>query len=351
MALRFGWREAFVCVGVFACWRAAQRQIARPPAFRPEQQPPPEQPPQLSAALSVEPVSNGGGGGATGAATAASGDTGVGRGAATGSGARGAGGSATAGSTTATGRGSSKAPRVVPQAAPAYPRAEPQAAPAYSERAADAVLVALNKHVYRFVDERNYSCPAMRGAPCMFTTLESKFGRADAIIDVLKDPRKVRPLDFRTRRGQLRGVIISEQDRAKQGNGAFKSNGYDFEVGYNRRDSQIWRPFMCNELSRKTNVTIAETLLRGPPAAADPAAKTGVLAAWVSNCVQWRMDYLRELRKVAPRPSRSPDLRRPPSTSADIHRPLPTSADLRWRRKGGAARLVRQVPAEQQELR
>ena len=28
--------------------------------------------------------------------------------------------------------------------------------------------------------------------------------------------------------------------------------------------------------------------------------KSGVLAAWVSNCVKWRMDYLRQLRKIVP---------------------------------------------------
>ena len=73
----------------------------------------------------------------------------------------------------------------------------------FAERPEATVLVALNKKVYRFVDERNYSCPAMRGAPCMFTTLPTKFGRADAIIDVLKDPRKVRPLGWRSVQGQL----------------------------------------------------------------------------------------------------------------------------------------------------
>ena len=167
----------------------------------------------------------------------------------------------------------------------------------FAERPEAAVLVALNKKVYRFVDERNYSCPAMRGAPCMFTTLPTKFGRADAIIDVLKDPRKVRPLGWRSVRGQLRGVIISEQDRAKRHSTVFKHNAYDFEIGYNKEDATIWRPFMCNELSRKTNVTIADTLLRGPPPAADPQRKTGMLAAFVSNCVGWRLEYLRELRK------------------------------------------------------
>jgi len=170
----------------------------------------------------------------------------------------------------------------------------------YAERPADAVMVGLNKKVFRFVDERNYSCPAMRGAPCLFTTLPAKFGKADAIIDVLKDPRKVRPIGFKVKKTQLRGVIISEQDKAKQYNAQYKRNAYDFEIGYNKKDSRIWRPFMCNELSRKTNVTIAETLLRGPPPSANPRNKTGVLAAWVSNCVAWRMDYLRRLRKVVP---------------------------------------------------
>ena len=156
------------------------------------------------------------------------------------------------------------------------------------------VLVALTKTVYRFVDERSYDCPALRGGKCDFTTLRSRFGEADAIIDVLKDPRKVKPLDFRKAKHQQLGVIISEQDKAKAGNTLFKRNGYDFEIGYNNKTADIWRPFMCNELSRKTNVTILEHLLKGPRVR--PKLVDGI-AAFVSNCVPWRLALLRELRK------------------------------------------------------
>jgi len=156
------------------------------------------------------------------------------------------------------------------------------------------VLVALTKTVYRFVDERSYDCPALRGGKCDFTTLRSRFGEADAIIDVLKDPRKVKPLDFRKAKHQQLGVIISEQDKAKAGNTLFKRNGYDFEIGYNNKTADIWRPFMCNELSRKTNVTILEHLLKGPRV--QPKLVDGI-AAFVSNCVPWRLALLRELRK------------------------------------------------------
>ena len=170
------------------------------------------------------------------------------------------------------------------------------------------VLIALSRPVYRLVDEREYTCPALRGRGCTFTTLERRFGEADAIIDVLKDPRKVKPLSFKPNRtrGQLTGVIISEKDTAKKGNRLFKANRYDFEVGYNRKTAAVWRPFMCNELSRKTPVTIAEALLAGPGTVCDgdgvcaarpPRARLDRVAAFVSNCVAWRLDYLRSLRK------------------------------------------------------
>ena len=177
--------------------------------------------------------------------------------------------------------------------------AKVEAAEAAARRRGRPVLVALNKPVYRFVREREYACPALRGVGCTFTTERGRFGEADAIIDVLKDPRKGRPLDFRTTRGQYKGVIISEQDLAKRHSVYYKRNGYDFEVGYNKKDATIWRPFMCNELNRKVNVTIAEQLLKGPPPAArvPPARRPGELAAFVSNCVGWRLEYLRELRK------------------------------------------------------
>ena len=149
------------------------------------------------------------------------------------------------------------------------------------------------------------------GSRCTFTTERSRFGEADALVDVLKDARRAGPLDFRVKAGQLKGVILSEQDKAKVGNAAFKRNGYDFEVGYNRKTATIWRPFMCNEISRKTNVTIAQVLQRGDPRRRSPSsqglnakllgdtwpARSGELAAFVSNCVGWRLEYMRELRK------------------------------------------------------
>ena len=124
-----------------------------------------------------------------------------------------------------------------------------------------SVTVGLNKGVYRFEKQRSYHCPAMGGGKCVFTTERSRFGEADALIDVLKDARRAGPLDFRVKPGQLKGVIISEQDKAKSRNAAFAQNGYDFEVGYNKRTATIWRPFMCNEINRKTNLTIAQVLL------------------------------------------------------------------------------------------
>lgn len=173
------------------------------------------------------------------------------------------------------------------------------------------IVVGLNKKVYRFERERRYTCATLRGRGCLFTAERSKFGEAHAIVDVLKDPRKARPLDFKVRtsgaRRQYKGVIISEQDKAKRGSSSFRQNAYDFEVGYNKQDSAIWRPFMCNELNRKTNVTIAEALLQGPPRRRPPAwqglngpswpAQRGEVAAFVSNCVGWRLEFLRELRK------------------------------------------------------
>jgi hypothetical protein len=177
-------------------------------------------------------------------------------------------------------------------------KAERAAAPA-SRRRAKRILVGLNRKVYRFVTERDYACPALRSGGCTFTTERSRFGEADAMIDVLKDARKAKPLDFRRKKGQPVGVIISEQDRAKRGSAAFARNKYEFEIGYNKKDATIWRPFLCNEINRKTNLTLAEQLLGGPPAAArvHPARRPGQLAAFVSNCVGWRLQYLRELRK------------------------------------------------------
>ena len=167
------------------------------------------------------------------------------------------------------------------------------------------ILVALNKKVYRYVDERGYQCHG--GGGCRFTTRRSEFDSADAVIDVLKDPRNTKPLDFKRKASQPVGVIISEQDEAKERNGAYSSNRYDFEIGYNRRTATVWRPFMCNELSRRTNVTIADALLPGPPRRRPPdwqglkatewAAQQNAVAAFVSNCVGWRLEYLRELRK------------------------------------------------------
>ena len=117
----------------------------------------------------------------------------------------------------------------------------------------EAIVVGLNRAVYRLEDERQYACPRL-GRSCVFTTLKERFREADAIIDVVKDPRKTKPLDFGVRKGQLKGVIISEQDKAKKSSSVFKRNKYDFEIGYNKADATVWRPFMCNELSRKTNV-------------------------------------------------------------------------------------------------
>lgn len=89
-------------------------------------------------------------------------------------------------------------------------KAERAAAPT-SRRLAKRILVGLNRKVYRFVTERDYTCPELRFGGCTFTTERSRFGEADAMIDVLKDARKAKPLDFRRKKGQPVGVIISEQ--------------------------------------------------------------------------------------------------------------------------------------------
>ena len=198
-----------------------------------------------------------------------------------------------------------------PAAATGNPRpkvaaALPQRKIRRARRAAD-VLVGLNKKVYRFVAEREYACAGLGGGRCTFTTERSRFGEAHALIDVLKDPRSTRPLDFRPTDDQLKGVIISEKDASKRGSWQFKANAYDFEVGYNKKDSTVWRPFLCNELNRKTNTTIAEALLGGSPRRLPPAwqglkvdrwpAQQPAVAAFVSNCVGWRLEYLRELRR------------------------------------------------------
>ena len=176
---------------------------------------------------------------------------------------------------------------------------------------ASPILVGLNKPVYKNERQRAYVCPSLRGRGCVFTTDRARFAEAHALIDVLKDARKAAPLDFKVKRHQLKGVIISEKDEAKQHSSTFKRNRYDFEVGYNRQTATIWRPFMCNEVSRKTNLTIAEVLLRGSPRSRSPSRQglnagpsdrwphqTGELAAFVSNCAAgWRLAYLQELRK------------------------------------------------------
>ena len=64
---------------------------------------------------------------------------------------------------------------------------------------------------------------------------------------------------------------------------------------------------MCNELNRRTNVTIAHALLGGPPRRRPPdwqglrasrwPEQQRAVAAFVSNCVGWRLEYLRELRR------------------------------------------------------
>lgn len=173
------------------------------------------------------------------------------------------------------------------------------------------LVIGLSKPVYRYDRERTYACPALGGGGCVFTTDRSRFGEAHAIIDVLKDPRRAAPLPFRVKAGQLKGVIISEKDEAKLWNSAFRANAYDFEVGYNRRTAEVWRPFMCNEVNRKVNTTIAQVLLRGDPRKHSPSSqglnagasdawprRTGELAAFVSNCAAgWRLEYMRELRK------------------------------------------------------
>ena len=206
-----------------------------------------------------------------------------------------------------------------PPPSPPLPSASPHAVVAPSKKAAsgkrsaakkEQIIVGLSKGVYRYEKERRYTCPALNGGGCLFTTERSRFGEAHALIDVLKDPRKAGPLGFRVKPGQLKGVIISEQDLAKKGSFSFKANAYDFEIGYNKKDSTIWRPFVCNEVSRKTNMTIADVLLRGPPRRRPPndqgllatawPRRTGVLAAFVSNCVGWRLEYIRQLRKAVP---------------------------------------------------
>ena len=65
--------------------------------------------------------------------------------------------------------------------------------------ASKGVTIALNRHVFRFSTEREYTCPQLGGARCLVTTERSKFSSADAIIDVLKDPRKAQSLDFKAR--------------------------------------------------------------------------------------------------------------------------------------------------------
>ena len=169
------------------------------------------------------------------------------------------------------------------------------------------MIVALNKAVYRNAKERRYACPAMRRRGCIFTTERSRFNEAHAIIDVLKDARRAKPLDFLARKGQYKGVIISEKDGAKRISSAFRANQYDFEIGYNKKDATIWRPFMCNELNRRTNITIAQALLGGPLRRRTPdwqglrasrwPEQQRAVAAFVSNCVGWRLEYLRELRR------------------------------------------------------
>ena len=107
--------------------------------------------------------------------------------------------------------------------------------------------------------------------------------------------------DFRVRGQQLKGVIISEKDEFKRTSASFTRNEYDFEVGYNKETATIWRPFLCNEVSRKTNVTIADVLLRGSPRSRSPSSQglnaasiaggddvwpqqSAGVAAFVSNC-------------------------------------------------------------------
>ena len=177
-----------------------------------------------------------------------------------------------------------------------------------------SVVIGLNKKVYKNEKERKYECPALRGASCLFTSERSRFDDAHAIIDVLKDARRAGPLDFRVKPGvQYKGVIISEQDAAKRGNAAFRANAYDFEIGYNKQTAEIWRPFMCNEVSRKTNLTIAQAILRGHRHLRSHAPsqqglngerwppQSGQLAAFVSNCVGWRLEYLREVSERSER--------------------------------------------------
>ena len=172
------------------------------------------------------------------------------------------------------------------------------------------IIVGLNRKVYKHDKERHYACPALgSGSSCLFTTERSRFSEAHALVDVLKDARKAARLDFRASGGQLTGVIISEKDGAKAHSAQFRANRYDFEVGYNKATATIWRPFVCNEVSRKTNLTIAQVLLRGPRRlrAQPPSAQglngatwpavSGELAAFVSNCAsRERLEYLRELR-------------------------------------------------------
>ena len=169
------------------------------------------------------------------------------------------------------------------------------------------ILVGLSRPVYRPSSEtvRAYACPAQGGRGCVFTTRREQFDAADAIIDVLKDPRNVVSLPFKIDRSrQLLGVIISEQDKVKRAFPRFRRNRYDFEVGYNKRTAAVWRPFMCNEVSRASNQTIAEDLLAagaplsaGGNANAARRARLPRVAAFVSNCVEWRLDYLKRLAK------------------------------------------------------
>jgi hypothetical protein len=161
------------------------------------------------------------------------------------------------------------------------------------------VIVGINRPLYEEAAGREYTCA--RGLRCLVTSDRAQFPRAFAVIDVLKDPRKVGPLDFRTAPGQLRGVVIAEKDEAKLNNRGWSANRYDFEVGYNQKTACMWKPFMCNEVEKYSNRTLFDEIAQLPDrtAAVEKAldSKLGKVVAFVSNCggVPWRRAYLQEL--------------------------------------------------------
>ncbi|KAJ1630070.1 hypothetical protein T492DRAFT_1005969 [Pavlovales sp. CCMP2436] len=196
-------------------------------------------------------------------------------------------------------RGSARAGEREPAQEPAQEPARPSS-PDHAH-AGEQVVVGLSRPLFEEAPGRSYTCA--RGLRCLVTSDRAEFGRAFAIIDVLKDPRKAGRLDFTTTTGQLRGVIIAEKDAAKVGNRLYAANRYDFEVGYNKATACMWKPFMCNEVEKTSNRTLFDEIVALPDRLAAATSmlerKAGKVVAFVSNCggVPWRRDYLQELMK------------------------------------------------------